>query len=791
VRNVRDYRGEGSGPNLPQRMPYRENGPVIWAPPGMLPWWPEGGEPQAEAPPSGASELWKVLRRRRLTIALVLALVVFAAAIWALTTPPLYTATATLRIEKEEPRVLTFDEVSKQIDPLPDALLTQQRLLQSRTLANRVIARLGLASVPEFTDDSADLLTGWIDAARGWVRGLLAAWSPAPPVSSIDPSDGLVRESPLTRAFQSRLSVDPVRGSRLVKVSFESRDPVLAARVTNALSDSFLEQTLENKSSSGRYASGFLSKQMGEARGRLESAESKLNVFLKANGINFVAPATLMGRNTGGTERQDLITQQLATLSDSLVKARGDRISKESLVQQSQSRNIEALPAVLQSPLIVKLRGDLSMLEAEAQQLGQTFRPEYPRMRQLQRSINEVRSQIQAEVNRIVQGLETDFRAARENERQVERAMDEQRAEALKLGDKMVEYNILRRDVDANRELYTSLLTRLKETQISADLLTSPISIVDRAEVPFFPSRPRKGLTIMLAAVVGLLSGIGAGYVVERRDKRIRSGDEMERLLGVPKLGLVPRVRRLGRGAARGGIAGRRVGAAHRFALVTHLESASQFAESFRELRTSILYSGTGQSPRTIMVTSLDAGDGKTALAMNLGVALAQLGGSEVLLVDANLRSPDLHTILGVPRSPGLSGLLTGETDLRGVLTSTTVPHLQLIPAGRCPVNPAELLSSRRFTQALEALSERFEHIVVDAPPMFGVSDAVTLAPRVDGVVLVLREGRASREEAQEAVQRLWLVRANLLGVVVNDADEVVMRPRPRRYTYRRDDGER
>lgn len=791
MRNVRDFRGEGSGPNLPQRMPYRESGSLIWAPPGTAPWWPDAGEPPAETPPPGGSELWKVLRRRRFTIALVLVLVVFAAAIWAVTTPPIYTATATLRIEKEEPRVLTFDEVSKQIDPLPDALLTQQRLLQSRTLANRVITRLGLATVPEFADDdAADLFTASLGTVRGWVRGLLAAWTPAPLVSSIDPSDGLVRESPLTRAFQGRLSVDPVRGSRLVKVSFESRDPVLAARVTNAVSDSFLEQTLENKASSGRYASGFLSKQMAEARGRLEAAEAKLNVFLKANGINFVAPATLMGRNTGGTERQDLITQQLATLSDSLVKARGERIAKESLVQQSQNRNIEALPAVLQSPLIVKLRGDLSTLEAEAQQLGQTFRPEYPRMRQLQRSINELRSQIQAEVDRIVQGLDTDFRAARENERQVERAMDTQRAEALKLGDKMVEYNILRRDVDANRELYTSLLTRLKETQISADLLTSPISIVDRAEVPFWPSRPRKGLTIMLAAVVGLLSGVGAGFIVERRDKRIRSGDEMERLLGVPKLGLVPRVRRLGRDAVhRGVIAGRRVGAAHRFALVTHLESASRFAESFRELRTSILYSGTGQSPRTLMVTSLDAGDGKTALAMNLGVALAQLGGGEVLLVDANLRSPDLHNILGVPRSPGLSGLLTGETDIRGVLTSTTVPRLQLIPAGRCPANPAELLSSRRFTQALEALSERFEHIVVDAPPMFGVSDAITLAPRLDGVVLVLREGRATREEAQEAVQRLWLVRANLLGVVVNDADEVVMRPR--RYTYRRDDGER
>jgi capsular exopolysaccharide synthesis family protein len=777
--------GDPPGGSLPVR-PSREGATLTWAPPGSLPW--DVGEPTVEGSGGSGGEFWKALRRRWGVIVIVLGLTLLVTALWLLVTPPTYTATTTLRIEKEEPRVLTFDDVAKQIDPLPDALQTQQRLLQSRTLANRVITRLSLAQHPDFQDEEqGDFVRTWTDGARAWVRERLAAWRPPP--SPPGPLEGLVVESPLTRVFQSRLAVEPVRGSRLVKVSFESRDPALAARVANTLSDAFLTQALETKATSGRYASGFLAKQLGEARGRLEDAEVKLNVFLKANGINFVSPATLMGRgNTAGTERQDLVTQQLATLSDALLKARGDRIAKESLVQQAQSRDIDALPAVLQSPLIVKLKGDLSTVEAEYQQLSQTFRPEYPRMRQLQKSIGEMRAQVRAEVDRIVKGLETDFLAARQNERQVERAMDEQRSEALKLGDKMVAYNILRRDVDAGRELYTSLLTRLKETQISADLLTSPISIVDRAEVPLWPSRPRKSMSLLLAGVLGLLSGVIAALISDRFDPRIRTEDEVERLLGVPRLGLVPRVSTLGR---RYGRRGRLVGPPSRrlrFALVTHLESASHFAEAFRELRTSILYSSPGRPPRTVMVTSLEAGDGKTALAMNLAVALAQLGSGEVLLVDANLRHPELHTILGVSRTPGLAGFLSGTAELGSVVSTTGVPRLHILPAGRRPQNPAELLASRRFNQALESLYERFDHIIVDAPPLFGVSDALNLAPRLDGVVLVLRHGRASRDEAQEAVQRLWLVRANLLGVVVNGVDGAMVKPRRDYYRAWRDD---
>jgi succinoglycan biosynthesis transport protein ExoP len=769
-------RDEPQGLSVPARRYQQVAGASAW---GSLPRFPRVPDPGGQAGEPGDADydnLWGVLRRRRGTVVLVFLLTVFVAGAWVVTTRPVYTATGTLRVDKDEPRVLTFEEVVKQTDPLPDTLQTYQRLLQSRTLANRVIRMLSLGTHPDFQDQAES--QPWIGRARTWVRGLLAAWSPQPPASDPGAAGDLAVESPLTQVFQGRLSVEPVRGSRLVAVSFDSHDPVLAARVANALSDTFVVQTHEFRADTGRYASGFLSKQMAETRTRLESAEEKLNAFLKANGINFVSPATLMGRGGGGTERQDLITQQLGTLSDALLKARGDRIGKESLVQQAQNSNIEALPAVLQSSLMVKLKEELGTLEAERQRLAQTFRPEYPRMQQIQQSIDERKGQIRAEIQRIISALKTDYQAALQNERQIEGQMNQQRAEALKLGDKMVEYNILRRDVDAGRELYTSLLTRLKESQISADLLTSPISIVDRADIPLQPSRPRKALVMLLASLVGLLGGVGLAFISDRRDRRLTNVEGVERLFGVPALGLVPRVGRFGGSSAR---RYRLHGGRPPVALVTHLESASRFAESCRNLRTNLLYSTPDGPPRTVMVTSLEAGDGKTALAMNLAVSLARLGSGEVLLVDGDLRHPELHMILNVQRSPGLSTFLTGEADLSEVIRPSDVANLSVIPGGGRPDNPGDLLASRRLGQALEELTERFEHIIFDAPPLLGVSDALSLAPRLDGVVLVLRHGRANRDDAEDAIQRLCVVRANLLGVVMNGVEDGA---RGRRYAY-------
>jgi capsular exopolysaccharide synthesis family protein len=706
-------------------------------------------------------DYWGVLTQRRWTVISCFVTTVIVATIWTFTVRPVFTGTATLRIEKEQPRVVKFEEVMKEADSQQDYYQTQYKILQSRALANRVIGLLRLDQHPEF--QRPDAATNWLGQAEGWLRETLIRWLPLPPPRTPEATEDLSLESPLTNVFLHRLSVEPIRNSRLVKISFDSYFPDVAARVANTLADAFIAQQLDQKVEATRYATQFLAKQLEEARGKLAETEDQLNRFLKANDILFIA-----SDRTG--QPQDLISQQLTLLSDALLKVRAERIARESVTAQASSHDIASLPAVLQNAVIGKLKEDLATAEGEYEKLGQTFKPDYPRMEQLARRIAEGRRQLVAEINRTVQALQAEYDTAVRNEGQLEAALTQQQVLARRLSTNMAQYNLLRREVDTSRELYSSLLGRLRETQVSAALFTSNISVVDRAEIPSTPSRPRKSMNLLLACLIGLFGGVGLALAFEYLDTNIKDTKEVETVLRVPMLGLVPSWSALhGRRRRRQLHNGN--GDAGPFALVAHADMASVFAEAFRNLRTNLLYSAPERPPKTIMVTSLQPGDGKTSLVTNLAITLSQLGAGEVLVIDADMRRPNVHEILDVEQAPGLSTFLTGQAELSEVIALTRIGNLFVIPSGRVPLNPAELLASKRLREAITTLSERFTYIVFDTGPLFGVSDAAILAGQVEGVMLVLRHGRASREAAQRAIRNLISVRAKLLGVILNDVD--------------------
>ena len=681
-------------------------------------------------------DYWTVLIRHRRTVLMVFVGAVLTAFIWSVTARPVFTGTAMLRIEREEPRILKFEPPGRDDNAGESAqiqLQTERRLLQRRALANRVIGLVDLERHPEF---------------RSVGR----------------------RPGELTDAFLDRLQVEPVRNTRLVKVSFESRSPELAAQVANTMADAVIAQQLDDKKDASQYATRFLTAQVNEARQALESSEAQLSQFLEENDILFVG-GERMGERVG--ERHALISQELATLSDSLLKAKAERIAKESTLTQATRATADTLPAVLQSPLIAHLKEEATKLEGRYRELGQSFKPEYPRMQRLAENIKEVRRQIHGEIQRVVEAGRAEYQTALQNETEVRKLVDEQRGLARKLDGQMAPYNLLRREVDASRELYTALSSRLKETQVSASLLISNIAVVDRADVPLKRSGPRTGLNLLIGCMVGLVGGVALAFFFEYLDTSIRDPREIEALLHVPTLGLVPT-----RSALPAHLDGRPLGAGDgppgaygAFALVAHQATSSILAEAFRNLRTSVVYATPERPPKTMLVTSLQQQDGKTSVSTNCAITLAQLGMGDVLLVDADLRHPDLHRILDVPQTPGLSDLLVGGVGVAEVIRPTRIPGLFVIPAGPVPTNPAELLFSPRFTQALAALGERFAHIVIDTPPLLGVSDTLVLAPRVEGVILVLRHGHAGRDAAQRAVQMLGSVRARLLGVVLNHAD--------------------
>ena len=699
---------------------------------------------------------WRVIRRRRWTIITAFLVLVIAVTVTSFTTRPVYRASATLRIERDQPRIVKFEEVLKE-DPQQDYYQTQYRILQSRSLANRVIGLLQLDQHPEFVEPTKALN----ERTEATVREWLVRWIPMPPPPAPEAVEDLAVTSPLTSAFLGRLTVEPIRSSRLVKIAFDSRYPDLAARAANTVAEAFIAQQLDQKIEATRYATQFLARQLEESRGKLEESECKLTRFLNGHDILFLTA------DRGG-QQQDLVSQQLELLSDGLLKARGERIAKESLMTLASTRSVDSLPAVLQSAVIAGRKQELATLESEYRKLAQTFKGDYPRMQQLAEKMAEIRQQVRTEIDRVVAALQTDYQAAVRTERELEVALTQQRKLARGLSDSMAEYSLLRREVDTNRELFASLLGRLRETQISAALFTSNISVVDRAEVPSAPYKPNKSHNILIACAAGLLLGVALAFLFEYLDMNIKDTKEVESLLRVPALGLVP-----SRHAPQGRRARRALAAADGapFALLAHSEMASVFSEAFRNLRTSLLYSTPDHPPRTILVTSPHPEDGKTSLVTNLAITLAQLGAGEILVIDGDMRRPNLHNILKIPKAPGLSTYLTGQAELADVIAATAIPNLSVIPAGRLPVNPSELVASARFKQALETLGQRFAYIVIDTGPLFGVSDGMILAGQVEGVVLVLRHGRASRDAAQRAIRSLMSVRARLLGVILNDVE--------------------
>lgn len=666
-----------------------------------------------------------------------------AAVAWAVLGRPVFSSAALLRVDREEPRVLKFDQVIREDGELPQIQLqTVQRLLQSRTLANRVIDLLALEHHPEFHEFSG-------------------------------------RRNELTSAFLDRLEVDALRNARLVKVSFWSHQADLSAAVVNTLVDEFLSQHHDQKIGASQYATSFLKKEQEGARVKLEAAETQLAEFLKQHDIEFVAADRLR-------EPQALINQQLVTLSDSLLKARVERIAKENAVKEAPGAEKGSVPAVLQSPVIAKLKEEAAALERKYRELGQTFKSDYPRMQRLAENIAEVRGQLEQETRKIMGGSRAEYHAALQNETRLQKLVDEQRSLAKRLEGQMAQYNLLRREAETSRELYTALSARLKETQIVGLLNTSNVSVVDHAEIPLKAAGAGKASKLLLGAMVGLFAGIALAFLLEHLDTRIRDAREVEAILQVPMLGSVParhavesrRARELPRkGAAATG----------HFALAAHEASSSPVAEAFRNVRTSVVYSAQGPPPKTVMVTSLHQEDGATSVATNCAISFAQLGAGDVLVVDANMRHPNLHTLLGVPGAPGLSDLLTGGAELHDVITPAwhrtvrwsmgeRIPGLYVLPAGPVPANPVELLASPRFAEVLTTLGNRFAHVVIDTPPMFGVSDIAVsdvrvLAPQVEGVILVLRHGRATRDDGQYAVRMLGSARARVLGVVLNHAD--------------------
>lgn len=668
---------------------------------------------------------------------------------------PVYRSTVTLQIDHEQPNTTRLSETLVQPLDQPDYIETQYKILKSRTLAKSVMAKLNLADRAEYR--------------RSWYQQELDP-----------PRRGQDLNPPVVRRFLDAITVSPGKGTRLVDLSVDSLDPEVAARAANALADAYIEQNLAAKWEATQKASEWLTRQLAELKAKLERSETDLLDYATQHSIIFVE------------EQKNITTLKLKQLEEELTRAEAARIEKQSayLLLQDSAERRAPLPGNLHSDTYRELSLKLAEAERDYAQLLVTFAPGYPKAQRVKSQIDLLERSLAGERDRIIEGVRNDYLAAAEREKMLRNLVIRQTRSVNLLGDDIIQYNILKRDADTNRQLYEGLLQRLKEAGVSAGLRASNIRVLDPAEVPERPYRPQKLRNLVLALAAGLFAGVGLAFLSEHLSTLVRTPEEVEKLTGLSLLAVVPRTRSrlesFGRSAfvfaddhctpnghpARAPASQRLPSGSQNSAGTGPASPArpkwqpeAALAEAYRTLRSSLLL-GWGDSMRRILITSPQPRDGKTTISVHLAWSLAQLG-RRVLLVDADMRKPNCARQLGVGFEKGLSEYLEGAAESSEIIRETCVENLWVVPAGRPHPAASDLLHSARLWALLYDAGTRWDHVVIDSPPSLALSDARTIAQLVEGVVLVVGDGtdRASLKRTQLAFDAAGI---RLLGFVMN-----------------------
>jgi len=647
---------------------------------------------------------------------------------------PVYRATASIEVETSYPQLQTLNEIYRQ-SPIDDFsfLTTQTQILMSDSLAWRTIEQLGL--------DRMDV-SSTVKQGPGRSAAQMAS----------------ARKTELIGEFKGGLTVEPLKDSRLLAVSYESENPDQAAKVVNELISNYIDANFQARSDFTSRASGGMERQLQDLKATLEKSQQALADYERQNMIITVG------------DKQTINDERLEELNKDYTVAENDRAQKESLYELAKA-NEGQVGIIVQSEILQRLEEKYNDQKAAyADALGQ-YGPNFPKVARLRDQLVQIQSLMENARRQAVEKVHSDYLAALSREKLLGDALAKEKANVAVINQRMIEYNILKSEFESNQQLYASLLQRLKDATLSASLQATNVHVIDPATPPVAPIRPNKQRNLMAGMLVGLILGVTLAFVQEALDTSVRTTEEAERLVCAPALAVIPaetdgfRRKQLPANRTLNAVGTNGVG------LAVLKRPSSPLAESFRSLRTSVLLSTAPRPPQTLLVTSSQVGEGKTSTASNLAMSFAQRG-SPVLIVDADLRRPAVAKTLGISNEKGLSSFLTGAHSLDEVLVQyERVPNLWVLPAGPRPPDPAELLSSHMMEATLKDFMKRFSQIVIDSPPLLLVTDAVVLSAMVDGVILVVASGTTARGALTRAHRILENAGSRVLGMVLNKVD--------------------
>jgi polysaccharide biosynthesis transport protein len=728
-------------------------------------------------------EVMRIFRKRKWLIAVIAAIATILVTIEVYRTPSIYRASNRIEVSKDSPVIVTAKDQVIQFED-SDSLNTKKVIFKSRPLLEDIVVLLKLDQNPKFIESMrkksvTDAIREIGDRVSGKVLGDEAKQaessiaSQAVVMQERTPEESQ-RLGPYVNILRSKLTVETMAETNILEISFEHNDPILAAAIVNTAAKNFIDRTFERRTSNFSSTSDWLDRSTRELRSKVQQAEQALADYTKRNGIF----------STDG--KGGLTADKLTGLSAELLKAETSRMLKQSLYEEVKNGRAAQLPEAFSDVRTGTLKQKLGELELEQSQLSIKFGPENPQVAVVEQKIKVLKDQITDNQRALEDKLKVDYERSVRDERELKNALDSAKGDAVEQNQAAIQFSTLQAELDTAKALYTDFLNKTKQADLQLAEQHNNLKIVETAETPKSPIGPQRFRTILIGLLVSLIAGMGLAFFLEYLDNTVKSVEDVERVAALPTLAVIPSISTISPRALaekkKGNssfsastelspnFASAGMGENGKLTKLVTLDQLSSVVEAYRMLRTSVLLSAAGNPPKIILFTSGQPGEGKTTTAINTAISLSQLG-SSVLLIDADLRRPTVHRVFKMGQSQGLSTFLSRQVEIDPLIHKLWVPNLSVLPCGPIPPNPAELISSERMKGLLKVLSAKYDHILIDSPPLINVTDPVILSTMVDGTILVVQAGRSTRDIVRRARQELASVGAKIFGVVLNNLD--------------------
>lgn len=688
-------------------------------------------------------DYWRTICSHKWAISAFTAVITLLSAVVVMVSTPIYSTTATILIEPNKQKVVSnVDDVYNAFGASREHYLTQVEILKSYEVALKAVNTLKLYDHPDYDPRHPK---------KGLVATLLERFGYS--TSAKEPEEW--NEQKLAEAvaggFSGSTSIEPVRLSQLVKISFESPDPVIAMRAANAIVAAYIENDLDARYLMTRDASVWLQGRMSTLKDKLTQSEEALQAYREKRGIADVKGQAQSGAAAGVQQ----ITLQL-------VQARVRRAEAENsyklIKNATETGALESLPSVQRSPIVAEAKRQESEANRKMSEISLRYGKSHPKFVQAEGELVTARENVKRQIDVVVAGVAQEFEAARGTERALEATLASARGSIVELNRQEFGLTVLEREVDSNRQMYEMFIKRGKETNVGGDLQSTIARVIDTAKLPGGPVRPKRTRTVAMALLLSALAGIMIALMLHRLDNTLKNTEDVEILLKQPLLSALPKFKPEDL---------ERTSSGSKTLLVAQ---NSLYFEAIRTARTGVLLSSVDSAKRVLLVTSSISGEGKTTFAANL--ALAHAHTKKTLLIDADMRRPSLGKTFGIEASAaGLSDLVAGTAKFKDCLHRLKDTNLVMIASGPIPPNPLELLHSERFKQTIRTLTEHFDIIVIDSPPVELVSDALVIAVQVTGVLFLVKAMSTPVPLARKAIRRLRRTGGNIMGVALNALD--------------------